>query len=173
VYLEKARGLLREMEWETPDLGEAVVTRLMTASTPVGGGGQIQKNQSAVVVTYRRQILVGDSRIPVIGAGGMVKVTLHNDGSVLHASRVWRTVQSTGPNVRLKTFEQARDEALPKVEKPEAYQLDRWNWGYKELAGNIQQEELSIVFEFAFVPKPDQDRVQYPPRLIEVPGRAE
>ncbi len=174
AYLERARNLLREMKWETPDLGEPTVTRMMTASAPVAGGaGQVQTNQSAVVVTYPRQVSVGENRIPVVGAGGVLKVTLHNDGSVLHASRVWRTVRATGPEVRLKTFEQARDAALRKLEKPEVYQLDRWKWGYKELAGNVSQEELGVVFEFAFVPKPGESAFQSPPRLIEVPGQAD
>ncbi len=174
VYLERARNLLREMKWETPDLGEPTVTRLMTASVPVAGGaGQVQRNQSSVVVNYPRQIVMGDNRIPVIGEGGALKVTLHNDGTVMHAARVWRAVRAAGPNVRLKTFEQARDAALRKVGKPEVYQLDRWKWGYKELAGNVRQDELSVVFEFAFVPKPGQDKMQYPPRLVEVPGQAD
>jgi len=79
-----------------------------------------------------------------------------------------------GGNITIYTelCEQARDEALKQLGAPEAYKLDQWRWGYKELAGAVKQDELQIVFQFAFVPKDSQDLLQHPPQIVEVSGEA-
>ena len=101
---------------------------------------RILPSGSGVIVTWQRQIDAGGQRISVIGDGGLVRVSLSNGGSILHASRVWREIQAPSANVAIKTFEQARDEAIKKLRDPGAYKLDQWRWGYKELAGGARQE---------------------------------
>jgi hypothetical protein len=150
-----------------------MVTPILTASMPAdGSSGDVRKGQDSVLVIYQRLIDVDGQKIPVIGDGGQVRVSLSNGGSIVNASRVWRDLQAPSASVKIKTFEQARDEAMQKLGAPEAYKLDQWRWGYKELAGAVKQDELQIVFQFAFVPKDSQDLLQHPPQIVEVSGEA-
>ncbi len=124
-----------------------------------------------MIVTWQRQIEAGGQRIDVIGDGGLVRVSLSNGGSILHASRVWRGLQAPSGSVAIKRFEQARDEAIKKLRNPGAYRLDQWRWGYKEMAGGARQDEMQIVFQFAFVPKEKVEGVPpNPPQMVEVSG---
>jgi hypothetical protein len=54
--------------------------------------------------------------INVIGDGGLVRVSLSNGGSVLHALRVRRQIQAPSGTVRI--------EALKRLRNPDAYKLD-------------------------------------------------
>jgi hypothetical protein len=171
LYPQRASALLHELGWDTKDLGEPIVTPILTASMPAdGSSGDVRKGQNSVLVTYQREIDVDGQKIPVIGDGGQVRLSLSNSGSILSASRIWRNLQAPSATVKIKTFEQARDEAFKKLDAPEAYKLDRWRWGYKELAGSVKQDELQIVFEFAFVPKDSGDTLQHAPQLVEISG---
>jgi hypothetical protein len=168
-YLSRANALVREMGWENKELGTPIITRLLTASRPVGGKStDITRGQSAVLVTYPRQIEVGGNLIDVLGEGGKVKILMSNGGRVLNASRVWRKIEGASADVMLKTFEEAQAEALKKLSTAEAYKLDQWRWGYKETAGNVQVKELKVVYQFAFMPKNSNESLKYPPRLIEI-----
>ena len=173
VYLERASAVVRELGWESGELTTPVVTPLLTASMPVAGSSSdVRRGQQGVLVTYRRQIDANGQKVDVIGEGGEVRVSLSNAGAVTRASRVWRQIQAPSGTVAIKTFEQARDEAVQKLVDPAAYQLDQWRWGYKELSGGVAQEDLEVVFQFAFVPKDKGDLRQHPPQMIEVSGEA-
>jgi hypothetical protein len=160
------------MNWQDPDLGEPVVTRLMAASMPVGGkSSDIRQMQTGVRIAYRRQIQVEGKRIPVLGGGGSINVELSNSGSVLSASRVWRKLDRTQAVVQIKNYNEALNEALHKLGGGAPfYKLDHWNWGYHEPSGNVRQDELKIIFQFAFVPKSHDDMLNHPPRMIEISG---
>jgi len=171
AYVERARSLVRNLGWENNELAEPEVTPILTATMPVGGSAaDIRQGQKGVIVTYRRQIEMEGRKIDVIGDGGLVRVSMSNNGAILHASRVWRDLKPAGARVPLKTAEQAHAEALKKLRNPEFYRLDQWRWGYKELAGNEKQDDLTVVFQFAFVPKDKKDQMQHPPQMVEVPG---
>jgi hypothetical protein len=171
LYPQRAGAVLHELGWDTKDVGEPVVVPILTASMPVGGAASdLRKGQKGVLVTYRRQIEVDGQKIDVVGDGGQIRVSMSNSGSVLNASRVWRDLQAPSATVKIKTFEQARDEALKQLGASDAYKLDQWRWGYKELTGAVKQDELQVVFQFAFVPKDSQDLLLHPPQLIEVSG---
>jgi hypothetical protein len=171
VYLDLAVSLLRELGWENKEIGQPQVTPLLTASMPVGGSGSdVRKGQRGVLVTWQRQIDVDGQKIDVIGDGGLVRISMSNNGSILHASRVWREIQAPSATVTIKTFEQAQNEAVQKLRDADAYKLDRWWWGYKELSGNVRQDDLQVVFQFAFVPKEKEDQMQHPPQMVEVSG---
>jgi hypothetical protein len=173
LYPQRAAALLHELGWDTKELSEPLVTPILTASMPAdGSSGDVRKGQDSVLVTYQRLIDVDGQKIPVIGDGGQVRVSLSNGGSIVNASRVWRDLQAPSATVKIKTFEQARDEALKQLGAAEAYKLDQWRWGYKELAGAVKQDDLQVVFQFAFVPKDSQDLLQHPPQIVEVSGEA-
>jgi len=170
-YLANAKNLIRELDWDDRQLGQPIITRLMTASMPVGGKVEdIKEGQKGVVVKYKRQIEVNGKWIDVIGNGGLIEITMSNDGSVTRASRVWRKIENIGQEVDIKNFDEALKEALGQLGSPDNYRLDQWRWGYKEPAGNEQAEELKITYQFAFVPKNSKDLRQFPPRIVEIEG---
>ncbi len=174
AYIQRANALVHELGWETKELGEPIVTPVLTASMPIGASANAaRQEQKSVLVTYSRQIEVEGQKVDVIGGGGLVRVSLSNAGVVLHASRVWRQIQAPTANVNVKSFEQARDQAVRRLTDPSAYKLDQWRWGYKELSGTTKQDELFIVFQFGFVPKDSRDILEHPPQLIEVLGEVE
>jgi len=181
AYLERAErfleqsglsaGMERSAESEER-VGEPVGERMMIQVSPVKGGGDDAKTlQKNVVVTFRRQIEVDGRRIEVLGSGGMTRIRMSNDGSVSDAAQVWREIDGVERVARVKSYDEAYREAREMLEEPEAYELDRWDWGYKEEAGNVEQSELGVVFRFGFVPADPDATMEHPPRLIEIPGQ--
>ena len=168
-YSLRAANLLRELGWQDAGVGEPVVTNIGTASMPIGGtAAEIKQGQDGALVTYKRQIEVQGKRIDVLGEGGIMKVHLSNNGSIVAATRVWRTLAPMRVPVKIKSFDEARNEAAGKLGNADAYQLDQWKFGYKEAAGNVKQDELKVVYQFAFVPKNRDDAMNTPPRIVEV-----
>jgi hypothetical protein len=101
----------------------------------------------------------------------LIHVELSNSGSVLSASRTWRKVERTQAVVQIKRYEEAFNEALHKLGREgQAYKLDHWNWGYHEPSGNVRQDELKVIFQFAFTPKSHDDMLHHPPRMIQISG---
>ena len=176
-YLEAAFRHADELGWIAgKTFSGPYAEAMMLASRPVEGapeeGTPVQKN---VIVTFRRTIDVNGLAVNVLGEGGTIRVQMNNDGSLLNAGIVWRDIDAAvGEGVigeaQIKTFEQARDEALAQIRDPDAYVLDQWNWGYKEEAGNVEQTELHVVFQFTFVAKDSGKLLEYPPQLVEIPG---
>ncbi|MFN2183634.1 MAG: hypothetical protein ACK2UU_06570, partial [Anaerolineae bacterium] len=80
----------------------------------------------------------------------------------------WRTVGREGEMRLVKPRELAVEEAIQQIESPGAYRLDSWDWGYKELSGNVEQKEMKVVYQFQFVPADQERLVDYPPVMIEI-----
>jgi hypothetical protein len=172
-YIERALHYIDEQGWTEESYSEPLGARFMITMVPVEGEkNEPQEFQKNVIVTFKRQIDVEGVPVHVLGEGGVMTVQMNNDGSVLNASKVWRSVVSTEQQVPIKTYEEAYEEALGQLENPRAYDLDRWIWGYKEAAGNVEQTELQIVFQFWFVPTDPDTPVEYPPQMIEIPGQS-
>ncbi|MCK4241783.1 MAG: hypothetical protein KAX30_09190, partial [Candidatus Atribacteria bacterium] len=172
-YIERALGFIEEQGWTERNFTEAMGSKFMIERMPVEGkGDDIQKFQKNIIVTFKRQIEVDGFLVNVLGEGGVMRVQMNNDGSVLNASKIWREiVVGIERQLPVKTYNEAYDEALKQIETPQAYKLDRWTWGYKEAAGNVEQTELKIVFQFAFVPIDPETSMKYPPQMIEILGQ--
>ena len=171
-YINRALRFVQEQGWTEKDFSEPTGVRFMIETTPVKGTReerqQIQKNVS---VTFKRQINVDGALVNVLGEGGVTVVQMNNDGSVLNASKVWREVVDVRQQAHVKRYEEAYKEALGQIKDPQMYKLDRWTWGYKEAAGNAEQSELQIVFQFWFMPADGDTLPEHPPQMIEVPGQ--
>jgi hypothetical protein len=171
-YMDLALDFLRRQGW----LGERTFAdpegvRMMLARTPIEGGAEdeqpLQKN---VIVTLRRVIDIQGLPVHVLGEGGVMRVQMNNDGTVLNASIVWRDIVEFGEEVPIKTFDEAVAEALRLVVNAENYQLDQWNWGYREEAGNVEQTELRPFFQFTFKTVDPERILEFPPQFIEIPA---
>jgi hypothetical protein len=93
-----------------------------------------------------------------------------SDGRVRGASKVWYQANPLSSWGTVKSYEKALDEARRKLVKAEAYELGDWSWGYKELVDDVGDEEMSLVYEFAFVPLKTVEPKDHPPQLVEVPA---
>jgi len=168
-YLRRATNYLAEQGWQEELAAEPTGVSIRIQSVPVKGeAGDIEDVQKSVLVTFKRVIQVDGTSINVLGPGGSMTVQLNNDGSVLNASKVWRTVGREGEMRLVKPREQAVEEAIQQIESPGAYRLDSWDWGYKELSGNVEQKEMKVVYQFQFVPADQERLVDYPPVMIEI-----
>ncbi|NVN89271.1 MAG: hypothetical protein HXX11_01595 [Desulfuromonadales bacterium] len=168
-HLSRAKKLVTDLGWYDSELGEPVVTKLMNASMPINGAsGDIKQTQDGVLVTYKRQIEIDGKRIDILGEGGITNIRMANDGGILSASRVWRKIVPNQVILQIKSFEEARNEALAKTGRAEAYKLDQWKFGYKEQSVNGGSDELRPVFQFAFLPVKAADQMNTPPRLVEI-----
>jgi len=171
-YIERANRFFQEVGWDEKSTSPPELVRYLTASMPEGGkASDIRSGQKSVTFTLRRRIEVAGKSIEVLGDGGMMTVHMGNDGMVLKASKVWRAIEPLSAEVNVKSFEEARAEAMRKLGNPEAYKLDRWKWGYKELSDNVEQDELKLVYQFAFVPVSPDKKLDFPPQLVEVAGQ--
>lgn len=171
-YIKRAWGFIEEQAWTEKNFAEPIGVRFMIARASVEGKQEdLQQFQKNVIVTFKRQIDVDGTLVNVLGEGGVMKVQMNNDGSVLNASKVWREIVGVKQLAPVKTYKEAYKEALEQIKDPQKYKLDRWTWGYKEAAGNVEQTELRIVFRFWFVPADPETLMEYPPQMIEIPGQ--
>lgn len=167
-YIQRATSFLSEQDLAEQRTAEPVVTRYMTASMPVNDqSSEMKQAQAGVSVVYKRVIPVNGVPLEVLGAPGTIRVELNNDGAVLKASKLWRTLEPIGSPVAAKNFEQARGEAMTKLGAAESYKLDAWKLGYKQESVKEGQDELAPVYQFAFVSTKLHD-IEHPPQLIEV-----
>ena len=168
-YLARADRLIKELKWDHKEMTGPVMTRFETASMPLEGGSKdIKRGGKSVLVTYSRQIEVNGIKVDVLGQGGKIKVMMTSKGNILNANRVWRKIKGRTADVDLKTFEEAQAEAVKKLPDTDAYKLDQWKWGYKEPAGDIKIAEMTVVFQFWFLPKKHEDLMKYPPVFTEI-----
>lgn len=171
-YLKHAYKYIKGEGLTDRNFKKPIVNRFVFESVPVSGTYKERKeSQKNVLVTFKRQIPVNDFIVDVLGEGGVVKLQLNNDGSVFNATKVWREIDRIKESVPVKTYEEAYEEALEGIKYPEVYKLDQWKWGYKEAAGNVEQKELKIVYQFAFVPIDEEYLVEYPPKFVEIQGQ--
>jgi hypothetical protein len=167
-YIQRAATFLHEQTWEEQQTAEPVVTRYMVSSMPVNGdSSQIHQVQAGVTVLYKRLIPANEVKPEVLGAAGVIRVEMNNEGAVLRASKSWRKLEPIGSPVTTKPFEQARSEAMKQLRAPDSYQLNQWKLGYRERSAAANQDELTPVYQFAFVPAKSHD-MEHPPQLIEV-----
>jgi hypothetical protein len=167
-YIERAASFLSEQGLAEQQTAEPLVTRYMTASMPVKGQpSEMQQAQAGVSVVYKRVIQVNGVPLEVLGAPGSIRVELNNDGAVLRASKLWRTLEPVGSPGAVKNFEQARGEAMRELGAPNSYKLYSWKLGYKQESIKEGQDELAPVYQFAFIAVKTHD-TEHPPRLIEV-----
>lgn len=170
-YLEIAQEYVQEQGWLERDIGDVIGQRIMIESMPVeleGEGERVQKN---VIVTFRRQIQIEDVPVHILGEGGTMTVQMNSDGSVFNAQKVWRQIGEPTQWLPVIPYDEAFEKALAILESPEEYELARWIWGYKEAAGNTEQTEMRIVYQFWFVPSDPEKMIDLPPRLIEIEGQ--
>jgi hypothetical protein len=168
-YIQRAASFLSEQDLAEQQTAEPVVTRYMTASMPVNGqSSEMKQAQAGVSVVYKRVLAMNGVTLEVLGAPGTIRIELNNDGAVLKASKLWRTLEPIGSPVAAKNFEQARSEAVTKLGAAEGYKLDSWKLGYKQ-ESKEGQDELAPVYQFAFVAVKAHD-MEHPPQLIEIPA---
>jgi hypothetical protein len=129
---------------------------------------KVETRPKSSVVTFRRQVEVDGQQVPVLGNGGFIKVALNNDGSLRTLVKVWRTVAGTARRAKLKTMAQAQAEALRMVPNPHEYRVANIRWGYKELAGNVAQDEMRVIYEVQLVPNNSERELDAPPAVFEI-----
>ncbi len=181
-YVEIASKFLAENGWTEEDVFEEPLgVRTMVASTPVEKAanvgpfdpqGQVS-SQKNVRVAFKRIIRVDDLMFDVLGEGGSMVVHMNNDGSILNASKVWRGIVQDGANmVKVKGFDEAFEEAQKQLENVEMYELKEGDWafGYKAESGNVEQDQLSAVYQFQFTPIEDDEKTLLiaPPVMVEI-----
>lgn len=174
-YVETARRFLGERGLWEASVAEPEGTGMMLQSRPVAKdakpGVPVQKG---VTYIFRRIVKAEGRDVPVLGDGGAIEVGLNPDGSVQRVTKVWREIVGVKRVANVKTYDQALGEAERQLgEGTATYALDAWDFGYKEADGNAAQDEMRAVFRFTFVPKNRETMLQYPPRLVEVPGQVD
>lgn len=171
-YIDRALDIIEKQAWSEKSLSGPEGVQIMIQAVPVDGKRNTQSLlQKNVIVTFRRHIDVNGVSINFLGSGGVIRVQMNNDGSILNASKIWRQIADAKTQVRVKRYDEAYKEALAQIKNPRVYKLDNWTWGYKEAAGNVEQKDLRIVFQFGFVPVNSEALTEYPPRIIEIPGQ--
>jgi hypothetical protein len=171
-YLALAMSYLQKQGWEEKYMADPMGSSMRLQSVPVKSEGRdIQDVQKNVIISFKRQVMVADQMVNVLGEGGVMVVQLNNNGSMLNASKIWRMISEEGEQLKVKPYEQALEEALGQIKEPQKYKLDNWNWGYKEEPGNVKQDEMRIVYQFEFVPVNRELLFNYPPMAVEIAGQ--
>ncbi len=164
-----ALEFVRRIGWLGNDTGAVQVTQMMTASMADKGRNRaITRGKKEAVVSIIQRISNGDRKLDVLGSGGSMAVTLAPGGEVLSAARIWRQTELTREQVSIKPFERAQAEAIKKLVNANAYKLAEWRFGYKQAPANVTKNELSVVYEFDFVPINRDKLIDYPPQQVEI-----
>lgn len=193
-YLANATDLVNEFGWSEDLKGNPIETKMLLDILPREDmTAQIQRSVKSVTISWYRLIELNDigstevpglarmdiddsdNVVPVLseaggGGGGVITVQLNNDGSLLNAAKVWRTIESETLFLT-KTFEDALSEAQDVVgDNISEYTLDDWSFGYKEEAGNIEQTEMTMYYVFEFEPTDPDAVLEFPPQIVEIKG---
>jgi len=173
-YLDRALEIVRAEGWFEEKahgpIGSSFRIETVSREEKTEDRRTSQKN---VVVRLRRTIQVGEFDVPVLGQGGLITVQLNNDGTLLNASKVWRPVKGVLREVPTKPYDDALAEALKMIDQPESYVLSDWTWGYRELAGNVEQVEMRPYYQFVFHPRDEEQAREFPPRMLEILAQVE
>jgi hypothetical protein len=173
-YVKAAERIIREQGWTEEKVSQPNGYRMLVQTSPKEGGrAEIRQIQKNVVVTFKREITVDGKSVAVLGEGGVMSFQLNNDGSVVNASKVWRTIKGVLRTTKSKSYEQAYEEALTRIREKEAYTLADWMWGYEEAAGNVKQTELKAFYVFNFLPRDLRKGKDYPPVIVKVSAHLE
>ncbi|MDD5646756.1 MAG: extracellular solute-binding protein [Candidatus Bipolaricaulis sp.] len=170
AYFDMASRHVRELGWLEEHTSRPTGIRMMIASVPREKPAEQEHVQKNVIVTLSRLVDVEGISVPVLGEGGKIEVQMNNDGSLLNASKVWREIAALGPWEKVKSYEEALAEAMAQIKEQRAYEVDDWEWGYVEEAGNEGQEAMHLVFRFWLLPATGEDVREAPPLMIEVPA---
>jgi len=164
-YVAEAAEWIRVLGWSGETVSDVHGTRTMISTTPKAGGDSVLYQKNTVIV-FPRVIDVGGTKVPVIGAGGKMVVQLNSNGGLAKASKVWRQV-SLGAAVPLKPYATALAEAQAALGSAATqYRLDSWDWGYKEEAGSVPQQDMRVALQFRFVAIAKSANLA--PRTVEV-----
>jgi len=173
VQRQNALSFARKLGWVGDDAGIIRSQKLLTASMPVGArGADITRGEKGTVVTITRRVRNGNQMLDVLGQGGRIEVVLGRDGKVNAATRTWRQAETGSEEVAIKPYAQALREAQSQMQKPDAYKLADWRFGYRENAANVEQHELAAIFEFDFVAKNAENLIDFPPQRVEILAEA-
>ncbi len=172
-YINAAELLVIEQGWSEHEISNPTGTRMLIQTAPKIGKTDVQKSQKNVLVTFKRQMTLGRSTVPVLGEGGAIAVQLNNDGTLLNASKVWRPIKGTKRTTKARPYQDAYNEATLKITESDAYILSDWTWGYEESAGNVKQPEMKAVYVFSFLPADPNKARAYPPRIIKISAHRE
>ncbi|MEZ5331854.1 MAG: hypothetical protein R2991_07320 [Thermoanaerobaculia bacterium] len=172
-YLDAARRVAAEQGWSEESSGTPQGSRMMLATAQRRTGKpEGEPAQKDVLVTIRRVLDLDGVRAPVLGPGGAITVQLNNDGTVLNAAKVWRTIAAHGAMLPVKPYEAALEEAIAELgEARQSYRLLAWQWGYEEEAGNVEQRTMRMVYLFDFTPRSPEDVLDHPLRRVRVEGQ--
>jgi len=169
-YIDRAWSYIDEFGWEEAFASDPVGSRMMIAAVSTEQGERQATVQKNVIVTFKRLLDVEGTVVPVLGEGGVMEIQMNNDGSLLNASKVWREVVEFDQWSRVKTYEEAVEQALRETGHAWAYAVDDWAWGYVESAGNEAQEVMELVYWFWLTPNEQGQVRDLAPMMIEVPA---
>lgn len=129
--------------------------------------------QKNVQIIFKRVVRTQEMEFDVLGEGGAITIQMNNDGSIRNVSKVWRRIEKDSPiMVKVKSFDNALDEARKQIENFDLYELkeNAWAFGYKESSGNVDQSELKAVYQFRFTPINTDEKtlLEAPPVMIEI-----
>jgi hypothetical protein len=174
-YVTRALEFIQKQGWSEKDATDPSGV-FMRVQSVAKGEDNISNSLKNVIVEVKRKIPVTVEnvklQIPVLGDGGKMEIQMNNDGSVINASKIWRRITNfeSPRRARTKPFDAAYKEALERLKNPTGYKLDRWTFGYKEAAGNVDQKELSVVYQFDFIPAVPELQLENPPHAVEISG---
>jgi hypothetical protein len=171
---QTAVDFVRGLGWLGDDVGTIQVKKILTTSMPVGGkAADITKGEKGAIVTLRRRLRTGDLALDTRGDGGRVDLMLGRDGQILNVVRTWRQATVTREEMDIKPYDRALEEAQGRLRlDANGYKLAGWRFGYDEAAANVEQQVLSVVYEFDFVPRDRERLIDYPPQRIRVDAEA-
>jgi hypothetical protein len=173
-YVKAANAIINQQGFAEKYMSEPVGTRMVIDRIPIRGKiSDIARFQKNVILTFKRYFYLEDKMVNFVGEGGVISIQLNNDGSILNATKVWRTIKGIKRMTPSKDQQQALREALEKIKDRSAYRLADWTWGYKEEAGNVKQTELKAVYIFNFLPVDQGKAREFPPRIIEISAHVE
>jgi len=173
-YIQEAGLIINKQGLAEKDISGPIGTRMVIDRIPKEGKfSEIARFQKNVIVTFKRQVIIENKIVNFVGEGGVISIQLNNDGSILNATKVWRTIKGIRKITKAKAQQQALKEAMEKIKEKEAYRIADWTWGYKEEAGNVKQSELRSVYIYNFVPKDLEKSRDFPPRVIEISAHLE
>ncbi len=174
-YLRQAMDEIRQQGWVEKAMSMSKprgMRNVIDTQSREGKSQEVRHTQKNVTVEYHRMLNIQGRSVPVYGAGGVISVQMNNDGTLLNAHKVWRTVTKVKKQAKVKPYEVAEKEAKKILGDTKNYVLADWTWGYKELAGNVDQKEMRMIYLFDFRPKTPELLLDNPPRIVEVDGFA-
>ena len=170
-YIKLAIDHVNQQGWFEKTSAQPQGMKFIIDSMPrEGKSSEANRVQKNVTVKFRRLLDIEGRKVPVFGAGSVISIQMNNDGSLLNAHKVWREIKAVKKQEKVKPYKVAEEQALKKLGDVKGYVLADWTWAYKERAGNVEQNELRMIYRFDFRPVAPEQVLKYPPQMIEVEG---